>query len=142
MIQWVVAPDGHARTWFRQPNTPLSVNQARGQHWGKVYQQTKHWKAMGCALGVALRRQPGWESPRPVTVHLHLSFHDARRRDPHNYTGTVVKAVVDGLVASKLIPDDTPEWVTVTDPTVTVTRDDTAILTLYPGSPDHGQTET
>lgn len=39
-----------------------------------------------------------------------------RRRDPHNYTGTVVKAIVDGLVDAGFWPDDTGEHVTIVDP--------------------------
>lgn len=40
-----------------------------------------------------------------------------RRRDPHNYFPTV-KPVVDGLIDAGLWPDDTPEWVTTTEPTL------------------------
>lgn len=47
----------------------------------------------------------------PSVVRLHIGFPQKRRRDPHNYCGTVLKAVVDGLVACGLWPDDTPDWV-------------------------------
>ena len=51
---------------------------------------------------------PSW-----VTITLPVS--DNRRRDPHNYFATV-KPIVDGLVDAGLWPDDTPAWVTTTEP--------------------------
>jgi hypothetical protein len=47
----------------------------------------------------------------PSIVQLEIGFRQDRKRDPHNYCGTVLKAVVDALVAVRLWPDDTPEWV-------------------------------
>lgn len=44
-------------------------------------------------------------------VHVKIPFRDMRRRDPHNYCGTVVKAIIDGLVEGGAWPDDTPEYV-------------------------------
>lgn len=41
-----------------------------------------------------------------VIVHLEIPFKVKRRRDPHNYCGTVLKACVDGLVVAGIIPDD------------------------------------
>jgi crossover junction endodeoxyribonuclease RusA len=64
---------------------------------------------------------------RPCTVHVTLGFDTDRRRDPHNYTGTVVKAVIDGLVDAGLWPDDTPEWVTVTEPALEVPSSQVAV---------------
>ncbi len=47
----------------------------------------------------------------PKIVHVKIPVKDSRRRDPHNYCGTVVKAVIDGLVNVGVWPDDTPEYV-------------------------------
>lgn len=58
-----------------------------------------------------------------------LPFRTAGRRDAHNYTGTVVKAVVDGLVRAGIVPDDTPEWVTVLDSEFSIQRDRAEPLT-------------
>ena len=58
--------------------------------------------------------------PRPTRVQVTLTFPTQRRRDPHNYVGTVCKAIVDGLVHAHVWPDDTAEWVTVTEPELRV----------------------
>jgi len=75
----------------------------------------------------------------PVTVQVDLPFRGTRRRDPHNYTSTTIKAVIDGLVDAGVIPDDTPEWATILDSTVSVTRDPrtalVATVTIQPRSP-------
>lgn len=47
----------------------------------------------------------------PTIVQLEIGFPQNRTRDPHNYCGTVLKAVVDALVGIDLWPDDTPEWI-------------------------------
>jgi len=44
---------------------------------------------------------------------------DRRRRDPSNYYPPV-KAIIDGLVAVMVWPDDTPEWVEVAEPVLRV----------------------
>jgi hypothetical protein len=57
---------------------------------------------------------------QPATVLIELGFHTNRRRDPHNYVGTVCKAIVDGLVLAGLWEDDNPKWVTLHEPVLTV----------------------
>ncbi len=47
----------------------------------------------------------------PSVVQIDIPFTQNRRRDPHNYCGTVLKAIIDGLVEINYWPDDTPEWV-------------------------------
>ena len=47
----------------------------------------------------------------PSVVRLVLPVPDRRKRDPHNFCGTVLKAVVDGLVQAGAWPDDTPDFV-------------------------------
>jgi Holliday junction resolvase RusA-like endonuclease len=47
----------------------------------------------------------------PAIVQVVVPFFQKRRRDPHNYCGTVLKAIVDGLVEEGLWPDDNPEWI-------------------------------
>lgn len=47
----------------------------------------------------------------PGIVQVWIPFKDNRRRDPHNYCGTVVKAIIDGLVMAGVWPDDTPDYV-------------------------------
>lgn len=47
----------------------------------------------------------------PSVVSLFIPVKDRRKRDPHNFCGTVLKAVIDGLVQAGAWPDDTPEYV-------------------------------
>ena len=47
----------------------------------------------------------------PSIIQLTIGFAKKRRRDPHNYCGTVLKAVIDGLVLRRAWPDDTAEWI-------------------------------
>jgi hypothetical protein len=59
-----------------------------------------------------------------------LPFRGNCRRDAHNYTGTNVKAIVDGLVRAGIVPDDNPDWVTVLDPEFRVVKDRAEPLTV------------
>jgi len=52
-------------------------------------------------------------------VCVTLDVPDRRRRDPANYFATV-KVLVDGCVDAGWWPDDTPEYVTVCEPTLRV----------------------
>lgn len=56
----------------------------------------------------------------PLVVRVVIPFDVERRRDPSNFTGSVVKACVDGLQIAKWIPDDTPQWIEVADPLLTI----------------------
>ena len=66
----------------------------------------------------------------PSMVHVTIPFSTNRRRDPHNYTSTVVKAVIDGLRAAGVFADDTPDHLSVVDPTLIV--GDTLTITIRP----------
>lgn len=115
---------------FRQPNAPVSINALKGKHWSHFRKATEPWKIAAWAMArnakvKAMKRgnpEPTPEPthwllwPKPITVQVVLRFRSATRRDPHNYTGTVVKAIVDGLVRAAMVPDDTADWVTVLDP--------------------------
>jgi hypothetical protein len=111
---------------FRAPTTPLSQNEAKGRHWGRVRRDLSPWKDATWAMArnaiVQGRWYPAVAPPQhvPITVQVTIPFRTNRGRDAHNYTGTVVKAVVDGLVKAHIVPDDTPDWVTVLDSTLVV----------------------
>lgn len=105
-----VADDGTVYLWFFAPAKIWSTNAAL--HWAKVAELKRLWRQAGYVVARQGRISdlPGlWE------VQLRLPFRQGRRRDPHNYTGTVVKSVIDGLVDAKVWPDDTPEYVHVRD---------------------------
>lgn len=115
---------------FPVPNVPLSENQSRRMHWAARARELEPWKnAVAWAwmvLPVATREH--WTG-KPCEVLVELPFARGGRRDPHNYIGTNVKALVDALVTKTekvgaleivifegIWPDDTPEWVTVIEP--------------------------
>ena len=106
---------------FTAPTRPLSVNE--GGHWASKRRRLEPWKdaAWVSARNAIVTRALG--PTKPITVQVVLPFRGRARRDAHNYTGTVVKAVVDGLVRARLVPDDTPEWVTVLDPEFSIQPD-------------------
>lgn len=121
---------------FTAPTTPLSINRANGMHYRARGRLLDPWKdaAWATARNVIVRAKRAPHAgfafrPTPITVQVVLPFRTANRRDPHNYTGTVVKAVVDGLVRAGLVPDDNAAWVTVLDPEVLVIRDKSEPLT-------------
>lgn len=119
---------------FPAPTQPLSINKARGRHWAASKRLLDPWNHMalvamrqGLARAWVTEQRGGrWHDGvrTPVSIQVELPFRTAAaRRDPHNYTGTNVKAVVDGLVRGGLVPDDGPEWVTVVDPALIIQRD-------------------
>lgn len=107
---------------FPLPARPWSVNERL--HWSKAAALTSAWRHATHAHALSWRNKNGaaWDAHqgRPGLVCVMIPFRDNRRRDPHNYSATVVKAIVDGLVDAGLWPDDTADWVTVADPTFTV----------------------
>lgn len=125
---------------FPQPHRLISMNDR--DHWRQRSRRVKAWRA--ATHGAVAARRPGasrWiaagQSLPPGIVHVQLPVPDSRRRDPHNYYPTI-KAIVDGLVDAGLWPDDTPEWVTTTEPTLVVDRPDklagqpSVVITIRP----------
>jgi crossover junction endodeoxyribonuclease RusA len=101
---------------FERPAELMSMNDRR--HWSKQRRQARAWRAAACYA--ALDQLPVLHRLQPAsTVQVIIPVHGNHRRDPHNYF-PVVKHVIDGLVDAGLWPDDTPEWVTTTEPVLTV----------------------
>ena len=69
-------------------------------------------------------------------VQVEIPFRQNRRRDPHNYCGTVVKAIIDGLVLAGAWPDDTAEYVEHISPTLRVDAGP-VVVRLFPRVPAH-----
>lgn len=113
---------------FKQPTKRVpSENEARRAAFGS------RGRAQGFHSDLAAWRQAShaaWKEQRfgpvgkvlgqPCEVTVQLGFYEHRARDPHNYVGTVVKSIVDGLVIADVWPDDTPEWVKVNEPVLKV----------------------
>ncbi len=111
---------------FPKPDRAWSTNEDRRLHWRQRHELVQTWNQ---AAFVYARQAKMRELP-PSRVTISIPFRSQRRRDPHNYTGTVVKAIVDGLVRASLWPDDTPNWVRVAEPVLT--SGDTVLVTIEP----------
>jgi crossover junction endodeoxyribonuclease RusA len=66
-------------------------------------------------------KEAGLRPQGPSIIRWTITFPTMRRRDPHNFFPTL-KPIIDGLVDAGVWPDDTPEWVTTTEPTIEVLR--------------------
>lgn len=113
----MIASDSPARRIeFAAPCPPWSTNQERSMHWTRRHSMSKLWKESTFWHA----RQAGWRGLGPSIVTASIPFDVARRRDPHNYSGTCLKSIVDGLVLAGCWPDDTSEWVRTLEPLLTV----------------------
>lgn len=104
---------------FHPPCRPWSVNERR--HWASESRDRKLWKAITRLRAEDYLLRHAIPGLPPSNVKVFIPFYGAGRRDPHNYTGTVVKAIIDGLVAAGCWTDDTAEFVTVIDPVLVET---------------------
>lgn len=116
---------------FDPPGKLLSMNDR--MHWTKKARATKAWReaAHFGALESLGRARRMFGVPALVTVTLPVR--DARPRDPHNLFATV-KPIVDGLTDAGLWPDDTSEWVSVTEPAIHVRGRQVTVL-ISPRNP-------
>jgi hypothetical protein len=121
------------RLTFTAPNRPLSINEANSMHWAAKRRRLEPWRQEVWLRWLALpddERRAFTDAPGVITVAVELPFARAGRRDPHNYTSTVVKALIDELVKAGMAPDDTPEYVTVAEPKLLVRKDLCVTVTL------------
>lgn len=105
------------------PSAPLSANEAKGMHWRQIRERCDPWRDAVAWLAKSKRKQVHAliaEHGRPLVVRVTIPFNVERRRDAHNFTGTVVKSCIDGLVIAGWFADDTPAWLTVADPVLTI----------------------
>jgi hypothetical protein len=108
---------------FPVPCKPWSTNASGQMHWAKRYKHIQAWRDAAHVAALNTLRQmplPVSDTPSPANVRIDIPFARNARRDPHNYVGTVCKAIVDGLVRAKLWPDDGPEYVTVMEPRLVI----------------------
>lgn len=114
---------------FPAPNTPLSINKANRMHWAAKKRHLDPWREETVYAWLQARKDWSEVKGKPCTVEVHLPFKTRQRRDPHNYTGTTIKVIVDSLVRQEVWPDDTPEWVTVLDPVCEIGSEVRIVLT-------------
>ena len=111
---------------FRSPGV-WSINERI--HWAERARRTADWRTISRLELLNVLRRTGKPAPGRWSVSVELPFTTRRRRDAHNFIGTCVKAIVDGLVDGGLIPDDTDEFIEVIEPTLTTGSTVTVTLT-------------
>lgn len=100
---------------FPRP-TPALLSMNDRHHWRRRSSDVASWRS-SALMAAAIRAHHIEQDPAMVCVTLDVA--DKRRRDPANFF-PCVKAIVDGLVDADWWPDDTPEYVTVVEPTLRV----------------------
>lgn len=97
------------RLVFEAPAQAWSTNQDRNLNPYRRAENISLWKDRAFwAYRSSYAEKPNWE---PSIIMVTIPFTQRRRRDPHNYCGTVLKAIIDGLVRAGAWPDDTPEYI-------------------------------
>lgn len=94
---------------FQRP--PLNMNDR--MHWAKKAKITKSIRQEVYIRAKAARLRPC----KHLKVQFYYQPRDRRRRDSSNIIATQ-KPIVDGLVEAGIVPDDTPDYVTETIPTI------------------------
>lgn len=108
---------------FKAPNRPLSINEANSLHWAAKRRRLEPWRDLTFyALKHADKDEKELFNNKAIRVSIKLPFSRKSRRDPHNYTSTVCKAIIDELVLGGLIPDDNPNWLSFDEPLLVVDK--------------------
>jgi hypothetical protein len=123
---------------FEVPDKVWSTNQDRNLNPYARAERILVWKtatqlawASHCnRTGIARRLEPS-------LVRVSIPFRQRRRRDPHNYCGTVVKAILDGLVLAGAWADDTPEYVEHLAPSLPVGGTQLVTVSIWRKGPAH-----
>lgn len=124
---------------FPIPDKPWSTNEDRNLHPMARHKLVSAWKeAAGWGWKIADIRKCYCVGGNhnlcshldPRIVHVTIPFTQNRKRDPHNYCGTVVKAIIDGLVEMKVWPDDSPEYIGHREPELV--KGTTVVVQLLP----------
>jgi len=106
---------------FDPPGKPWSTNEDRTLNPYKRAERILDWKtAASLAWTSHCNRRRAGRGLGPSLIRIEIPFAVRRRRDPHNYCGTVGKAIIDGFVLAGAWPDDTPEFVEHLPPTLHV----------------------
>jgi crossover junction endodeoxyribonuclease RusA len=110
---------------FEAPGPLLNMNDR--QHHQARARSVKPWKEAAYYAACAWR--PGPRARRLDGLQLVtclLPVRGRKVRDPHNYAPTM-KAIIDGLTAAELWPDDSAEFVRTSEPILVV---DGALVTV------------
>ena len=108
-----------------QPAKLMSINELQGRDWKYASRTKSYWMDIGYYSGLELRNRfrTGARLPTPLTIKARVQFdfdvRQNRRRDGHNYAGTVCKWMIDGMVIAKVFADDSSDHVELLDSTFT-----------------------
>lgn len=118
---------------FPAPTKPLSINEANKMHWAAKRRRLEPWRDAVQLAWMVAGKDRALVKGKPCTVEIHIPFPDKRRRDPHNYSSTNQKVIIDALVTKTEAfgkqtivtwdgcwDDDNPEWVKTLEPVLFV----------------------
>lgn len=95
---------------------PPSVNVATRMHGAAHSAAMEGWRDNATTVARAAARSLHLALPLPPSIiRVTCPMPTATIRDPHNYTGTLVKSIIDGLVRARFWTDDSTGHVTVVD---------------------------
>ena len=92
----------------RLPGLNDIISAAQSQNHGAKYAEMKIVWTQFVFISIRMHRLKSFPGPVEVTIH-HIE--PDRKRDPDNITGGANKFVFDGMVAAKLIRNDTQKYV-------------------------------
>jgi crossover junction endodeoxyribonuclease RusA len=114
---------------FEQPTVALSMNKANSMHWAERRRYLNDWRlALRIAYTKASEHIQGLPHT-PISIAFEFTFPRNGRRDPHNYYATI-KPLIDELVQCGLVPDDTAEWVSTSEPVLRISDDNLCIVRI------------
>jgi hypothetical protein len=107
-----------------QPTKLISINELQGRNWKYSGRTKEQWMNAGYYHGLELRsmfRAGKLNTPLEGKARVGFDFdvRQNRRRDGHNYAGTVCKWFIDGMVIAKVFADDSSDYVELVDSTFT-----------------------
>jgi Holliday junction resolvase RusA-like endonuclease len=102
---------------FPAPAVPRSVNDEPRSVRARIARthEKQAWRDRAYYATCATVRSKPDRARGPSEVRVTIPFATSRRRDPHNYTTTVVKPIIDGMRLAGVWPDDNADWVEVRD---------------------------
>lgn len=86
---------------------PPNPNDKAGKHWTQNARTAKEWRTLACYTAKASKARV---INSMALLHFHISYGDNRRHDVDN-TLASMKHVIDGIVDSGLLEDDSMDYV-------------------------------
>jgi hypothetical protein len=119
---------------FPAPTPAWSTNEDRQLNRYARNDRVALWKSVTQLAWTSMCNRE--KRPRAVgyegLVRIVIPFATRRRRDPHNYCGTILKSVIDGIVLAGGWPDDTHEYLEHLAPRLSVDTTGIVRVGIYP----------